>query len=80
MSKLGSRVRSGVIGSFKFWYDFIVGDDWTVAAAIGVALVITWILNQRGVAAWWLLPLTVVAATGASLFKPDRSLRRRSPA
>ncbi len=25
-----------------FWVDFIVGDDWTVAAAVAVALVGTW--------------------------------------
>jgi hypothetical protein len=23
---------------FRFWYDFIVGDDWRVAAGVGVAL------------------------------------------
>ena len=22
----------------KFWYDFIVGDDWTIAASITVAI------------------------------------------
>jgi len=54
---------------FGFWYGFIVGDDWTVAAAIGLALLITGELNQRGIVAWWLLPLTVVAATAASLWR-----------
>jgi hypothetical protein len=58
---------------FGFWYGFIVGDDWTVAAAIGVALVITEALNQRGVVAWWLLPLTVVTATAASLWRTGRA-------
>jgi len=54
---------------FRFWYEFIVGDDWTVAAAIGAALLITGAMNQRGLAAWWLLPLTVAVATAASLWK-----------
>ncbi len=63
------RVAVGVGAFFRFWYGFIVGDDWTVAAAIGAALVITGVLNQRGIAAWWLLPLTVVTATAASLWK-----------
>jgi len=62
-------VWSRLAAFFRFWYGFIVGDDWTVAAAIGAALVITGVLNQRGIAAWWLLPLTVVTATAASLWK-----------
>jgi len=62
-------VWSRLVAFLGFWYGFIVGDDWTVAAAIGAALVITGALNQRGLAAWWLLPLTVAVATAASLWK-----------
>ncbi len=70
MFRRGLRtVWSRVAAFLRFWYEFIVGDDWTVAAAIGAALVITGALNQRGIAAWWLLPLTVVTATAASLWK-----------
>ena len=50
-----------------FWIDFIVGDDWTVAAAIAVALLATWGLVEADVPAWWLLPLVVLAATVRSL-------------
>jgi hypothetical protein len=64
---------------FGFWYGFIVGDDWTVAAAIGVALVITEALNQRGVVAWWLLPLTVVVATAASLWRTGGAGPTKAP-
>lgn len=28
-------------GFGQFWYDFIVGDDWKIAAAVVIALVIT---------------------------------------
>ena len=51
----------------RFWYEFIIGDDWTVAAAVAAALVVTWLLHTTGVAAWWLPPLVAVAATGVSL-------------
>jgi lysylphosphatidylglycerol synthetase-like protein (DUF2156 family) len=51
----------------RFWVDFVIGDDWTVAAAIALALLGTWGLVQTGVAAWWLLPLVVIAATVLSL-------------
>ncbi len=67
MSTAPSRVAAGVGAFFRFWYGFIVGDDWTVAAAVGLALLITAALNQRRIVAWWLLPLTVVVITAASL-------------
>lgn len=51
----------------RFWYRFIVGDDWTVAAAVGVGLVLTALLNAQGISAWWLVPIIVVAMVGVSL-------------
>jgi hypothetical protein len=44
---------------FRFWWDFIVGDDWRVAAGLAVALALTGVLEHHGVSAWWLLPLAV---------------------
>jgi hypothetical protein len=59
-----------------FWVDYIVGDDWTVAAVIGLALPATWGLVRAGVPAWWLLPLAVLAATAASLYRAVLRERR----
>ena len=42
-----------------FWWNYIVGDDWRVAAGLAVALALTWLLTQHGVNAWWLLPVAV---------------------
>jgi hypothetical protein len=50
-----------------FWVDFIIGDDWTVAAAIAVALLGTWGLVAAGVTGWWLLPVAVLGASAGSL-------------
>jgi hypothetical protein len=50
-----------------FWIDFIVGDDWTVAATVLVALPATWGLHRAGLPAWWLLPVAVIGATTISL-------------
>ena len=50
-----------------FWVDFIIGDDWTVAAVIGVALLGTWGLVAAGVTGWWLLPVAVLGASARSL-------------
>ena len=46
-----------------FWWNFIVGDDWRVAAGLAVALGLTSLLTHEGVNAWWLLPIAIVAAT-----------------
>jgi hypothetical protein len=50
-----------------FWIDYIFGDDWTVAAVIGVALLGTWELVRADLSAWWLLPLAMLGATVYSL-------------
>ena len=50
-----------------FWYDFIVGDDWTSAAAVVAALAIIGLLAHQRVTVWWLLPLVVLAFLGISL-------------
>jgi hypothetical protein len=52
---------------FRFWIDYIFGDDWTVAVIIAVALLVTWRLVEAGVNAWWLLPPAVIAASVQSL-------------
>ena len=48
-------------GFFAFWYDFIVGDDWRVAAAVVIALAITYGVSQSSVASWWIMPVAVAA-------------------
>lgn len=50
-----------VIAFIRFWYDFIVGDDWTIAAAVVIALVLTALVVQLHIAAWWLLPTVIIA-------------------
>lgn len=62
-----SRIWSWIVAFGRFWYHFIIGDDWTVAAAVAVGLVLTWVLNSAHIAAWWLVPLIVVAMLGLSL-------------
>lgn len=49
-----------VKGFLGFWYDFIIGDDWTVAAGVVVLLGGTWQATARGIDAWWLMPLGVM--------------------
>jgi hypothetical protein len=60
-------IWSWLVAFGRFWYRFIVGDDWTVAAAVAIGLVATALLNANGIAAWWLVPVIVVVMVGASL-------------
>jgi hypothetical protein len=56
----------------RFWWNFIVGDDWRVAAGIAIALGVTWLLTQRGIDAWWLLPAAVAFLLADSLRRETR--------
>jgi hypothetical protein len=51
----------------RFWWNFIVGDDWRVAAGVAVALGLTSLLTHEGVNAWWLLPAAVALLLAQSL-------------
>jgi hypothetical protein len=51
----------------RFWYDFIVGDDWRVAVGVGAGIAPTAALASAGLSAWWLMPVVVVATLFASL-------------
>ena len=42
---------SWIVAVAKFLYDFIVGDDWTVAAAVGIGLIVSAILNVNNLPA-----------------------------
>ena len=59
-----------------FWYDFIVGDDWTVAVGVVVALALTAALTYLvHLPAWWLLPVAAVALLAFSLRRAVRQAR-----
>ena len=45
----------------RFWWDFVVGDDWRIAAGIAVAIGLVALLHHVRVTSWWVLPLAVAA-------------------
>ncbi len=57
----------------RFWWNFVVGDDWRVALGIAVALGLTWLLAHSGVNPWWLLPVSVVLVLAGSLRRATRA-------
>jgi hypothetical protein len=57
----------------RFWWNFVVGDDWRLAAGVAVAIGLTALLAHQGVDAWWLLPVAVAFLLAESLRRAVRS-------
>ena len=57
----------------RFWWDFVIGDDWLVAVLVAAAIGATAILAAANIAAWWLLPLAVPVILWLSLRRAIRS-------
>lgn len=76
------RIRSNneTAQFLHFWYDFLVGDDWMIAAGVVLALTLSAGLARRDLHAWWVLPVAVVVLLTASLWRATRrSDSRHSP-
>ena len=58
----------------RFLWDFVVGDDWRIAAGVGVALAVTAALEW-----WWLLPVAVAGLLALSVTRRSGGRRRTSP-
>jgi hypothetical protein len=67
---------AGLAAFGRFWYRFIVGDDWVIAATVLVTLVVIGLLARAGVQAWWLLPVVVIGVLGVSLWRARRPQTR----
>jgi hypothetical protein len=62
-----------------FWWDFIVGDDYRIALAVVLLLTTTALLSRAGIAAWWLLPIGVLAMLSTSVFTAVRRSGHGAP-
>jgi hypothetical protein len=51
----------------RFWWDFVVGDDWVAAAGVVVGLALTAALS-----AWWVLPFAVALVLALTLLRAAR--------
>lgn len=51
----------------RFWWEFIVGDDWVAALGVLIGLGLTAL-----VAGWWVLPIAVVIVLTLSLLRAAR--------
>lgn len=60
-----ARERLGKFG--RFWWDFIVGDDWLSAVCIVAGLGATAAIAAAGITAWWVMPIAVAVTLILSL-------------
>jgi len=40
--------------------EFVLGEDWRIALGVAIALGITALLAESGLAAWWVMPLATL--------------------
>ena len=65
--------RTKAFGAFV--YDFVIGDDWVVAAGVVLALALIYVLAHNGNhGVWW---LTLVAPAGLLPLSLWRAIRKR---
>jgi hypothetical protein len=51
----------------RFWWDFVVGDDWVAAVGVIAGLALT-----AALAAWWVLPIAVAIVLTMSVLRAAR--------
>ena len=67
---------SHVLAFARFWYGFILGDDWVIAVGVAAAIGVTALLADGGVAAWWVMPLAVITLLVGSVRRGSHRARK----
>jgi hypothetical protein len=56
----------------RFWYDFLVGDDWIIAVTVVVTVAGTALIADEVRLAWLVLPVASAAILAASILRARR--------
>ncbi len=56
-----------------FLWEFVIGDDWRIAAGVVAALGVTALVAETTVAAWWILPVAVALLLAGSVWHAART-------
>jgi uncharacterized membrane protein len=71
-SKDSSVIIRWIGGFLFFWYDFIIGDDWRVAAGVIAGF---FAIHSLGVSSWWLMPVVVAVMLSSTLLEATRPVK-----
>jgi hypothetical protein len=63
---------SRIVAFARFLYDFVVGDDATIAVGVVAALALTAAFPSVGGGAFWIVPGVVVVVLSASVLRVAR--------
>jgi hypothetical protein len=66
---------SRLAGLGRFWWEFVVGDDWRAAAGVVAGIGLTAGIAASDVAAWWVLPIVVALILYLSLRRATAEVR-----
>ena len=69
------RPLAWIIAFGRFWYHFVVGDDWRLAVAVVAALVVTAVLVGHRITAYWLVPAVVITSVALHLHRAGATRR-----
>jgi hypothetical protein len=61
-----------VIAFGRFVWDFVVGDDWRIAAGVAISLGVTALVAGAGAVAWWIVPVAVMLLLTFSVWRVGR--------
>ena len=61
-----------LVGFGRFWYEFIVGDDWRIAAGVTLVLAVGAVVEAAGLGGAWLPPALAVGFAGRLRAAADR--------
>lgn len=61
-----------VTAFLRFWYDFIVGDDWTVAVGVAAIMAAAWGLGKAGLDVWWLYLVAMIGLFAGTVLRAAR--------
>lgn len=53
----------------RFWFDFIIGDDWRVAAGVAASVLLSALIVHRDLNAWWVMAIGVGVTLAVSLWR-----------
>jgi len=65
-------MSASVMAFLRFWYEFVVGDEWSIAVAVVAALAVTYAVGTTAWPAWPVLPAAVAVILPVSLWRVAR--------